>query len=148
MHHQNLSESTSRQSISFVIPCYKSPDTLIGMISDIDRYFDNDSFSLEIILVCDASPDDTWHRIQEAARRFPSVKGILLGKNYGQHQAILYGMCFTNGDLIVTMDDDGQHRVQSIKEMLKAMNPAVDLVYGNPRKRKHDAHRYFLSVAL
>jgi len=118
------------------------------MISDIDRYFDKKSFSLEIILVCDASPDDTWNRIQEAASRFPCVKGILLGKNYGQHQAILYGMYFTKGDLIVTMDDDGQHRVHSVKEMLKALNPAVDIVYGNPRRRKHDVHRYFLSLWL
>ncbi len=50
------------------------------------------SADFEIILVNDASPDDTWPRICALARRDSRVKGMNLSRNFGQHYAIAAGL--------------------------------------------------------
>ena len=46
----------------------------------------------EIILVNDASPDDTWTEIIKECSADPRVKGINLSRNFGQHYAISAGL--------------------------------------------------------
>ena len=51
----------------------------------------------ELILVNDASPDDTWEVIQDLAARHPQVVGIDLVANVGQFRAVLCGLEHARG---------------------------------------------------
>ena len=55
----------SKKLISFCIPCYRSEQTLEGVIREIEETMKKmASYSYEIILVNDGSPDNTWGKIR------------------------------------------------------------------------------------
>ena len=95
--------------ISFVIPCYRSEKTLPQVVGTIQETLKTrKDFDSEIILVNDASPDDTWGTIKSLCSSYDNVKGINLAKNSGQQAAIMAGLRHTKGDLVAVSDDDGQ----------------------------------------
>jgi glycosyltransferase involved in cell wall biosynthesis len=91
----------------------------------------------EIIFVEDSGGDGSWAIIAELARGDPRVRGIRLGRNYGQHNALLCGIRAARQDVIVTMDDDLQHPVSEIALLLAALDEHHDVVYGAPQAEQH-----------
>jgi hyaluronan synthase len=62
---------------------------------------------LEIIAVDDGSVDNTWHYIQCAAARHPSlVSTVHFGKNQGKRAALEAGFRRARGEILVTIDSD------------------------------------------
>ena len=68
----------------------------------------------EIILVNDASPDNSWQAIEAECKKNPEVKGLNLSRNFGQHYAITAGLRYTTGDWVIVMDCDLQDRPEDI----------------------------------
>jgi len=97
--------------------------------------------SFEIVLVNDGSVDGSWRRIVELAAAHPSVRGLELSRNFGQHNALLAGVRAARGDVIVTLDDDLQHPPEEIPKLLTQLGTGVDLVYGTPAVRQHKPWR-------
>jgi len=117
---------TDQNLISVVIPCYNSESSLGELVTGL---LDQNE-PCEVVLVNDASTDNTWFKIQALAAQFPDkVLGIDLIKNSGQHAAILIGVQHTKGDVIITMDDDLQHQPSDIVPMAKKVRDGADLVY-------------------
>ena len=99
------------QKISFVIPCYHSAQTVGNVVRDIvDTVLVRSEFQYEIILVNDNPPDDTWRVICEMCRNNPNIHGICFTKNFGQHAALMAGYRKVTGDIVVSLDDDGQKK--------------------------------------
>lgn len=95
--------------LSFVIPCYGSETTIEIVVSEIiDTLQKRPEYDFEIILVNDCSPDLVWERIRSLALSNPHITGINLAKNFGQHAALMAGYRQCTGDLIISLDDDGQ----------------------------------------
>ena len=95
--------------VSIVIPCYNSEHT-IGEVVDLcmEEFDKMDGYECEMILVNDFSRDGTFEAIRRAAEKYPNVTGISLAKNFGQHAAIMAGLHYVRGELVVGMDDDMQ----------------------------------------
>ena len=130
---------------SFVIPCYRSQGSINGVVGELLAEFKKEC--IEIILVCDASPDGTWDVLTALAKNHPNqVSAILLGRNAGQHNAILCGIRNAKGEIIVTMDDDGQHPIAAVRTVIAGLNSNVDLVYGLPMEERHGFYRNFTSI--
>lgn len=133
--------------ISFVIPCYKSREKLDELVVSILSTYSKSNF--EIILVCDdpdASTDSTWDRIKKLCQQSSKIRCFLLGKNYGQHMATLYGIQQSSGEIVVTMDDDGQHLTPEVSRLLNELEKGFDVVYGQARINEHGKIRNFLSI--
>ena len=96
--------------ISFVIPCYRSENTLAGVVGELkDKMATmSDEYSYEIILVNDDSPDGTYKVIEDLAAGADNIFGLSLARNFGQHAALMAGFHYVTGDMIVCLDDDGQ----------------------------------------
>jgi len=108
--------------ISFVIPCYRSEKTLPQVVGTIQETLKTrKDFDSEIILVNDASPDDTWGTIKSLCSSYDNVKGINLAKNCGQQAAIMAGLRHTKGDLVAVSDDDGQTPIETVFEFYDCM---------------------------
>ena len=108
--------------ISFVIPCYRSVKTLPKVVATIQETLKgHPDFDSEIILVNDASPDDTWGTIRSLCSEYGNVKGIDLAKNSGQQAAIMAGLRYTRGDLVAVSDDDGQTPIETVFEFYDEM---------------------------
>ena len=101
--------------LSFVIPCYNSEKTIGTVVEEIvDIVSKSTNAKYEIILVNDYSLDETWNVIKRIAKNFSNVIGINFSKNFGQHSALMAGYAKAEGDLIVSLDDDGQTPINGL----------------------------------
>lgn len=118
--------------ISFVIPCYRSANTIGNVLEEIKESMTKDvKYDYEVILVNDASPDNTYKVLEEIAQKDNHVTAINLAKNSGQASATMCGFSFATGDYIVCGDDDGQTpfcEVDKLKDKLESDN--YDVVCG------------------
>ena len=123
--------------ISVIIPVYNSYTFLEGLVNDIANSFSISKRTFEIILVDDGSRDNSWDVIKGIRSKNSNVKGFRLSKNYGQHKAIFCGLHNCSGEIIVTMDDDFEHPVNEIEEIVKQLqNSKDDIIYALPDKSK------------
>ena len=132
--------------ISFVIPCYGSEHTLADVVSEIKSVMElRPAVEYGVVLVCDHSPDNVGEVIERLCREDPShLRGLLLSRNFGQHAALMAGYARTDGDFVVSLDDDGQSPVEAIWELVDKMESAgLDVVYGSYAEKKHSVLRNF-----
>ncbi len=94
------------------------------------------NLTYEIVLVNDASPDNSWEKIKQECEKDPRVKGINLSRNFGQHYAITAGLCHAKGEVIVVMDCDLQDRPEEIPRLLEKLNEGFDAVLAQRVERK------------
>ncbi len=117
--------------LSFVIPCYRSENTIETVVQEIRDTVDTRSeFDYEIILVNDCSPDGVWQVIKRLAAEDTHIKGICLAKNFGQHCALMAGYAQTTGDYVISLDDDGQTPASETFKLVDKLEEGYDVVYG------------------
>ena len=116
------------RSVSVVIPVYRSTTSLIPLVNRLEEALVGCEF--EIILVDDGSPAATWEIAADLAKTHASVRAIRLGRNFGQHNALIAGIRSARHAVIVTMDDDLQNPPEEVPRLLAALGPSVDVVYG------------------
>lgn len=133
------------KKISFCIPCYKSEQTLPGVINEIKDTMNGmaDRYSYEIILVNDCSPDGTFDVIEKLSKENDNVFGIDLAKNFGQHSALMAGFHYVTGDILVCLDDDGQTPANEVGKLLDEIEAGQDVVYAKYDHKKHSLFRNF-----
>lgn len=123
--------------VSIVIPCYNSENTISKVVDlAVEEFAKLKEYECEFVLVNDYSKDKTWQAIVRLAEKYPNVKGVNLAKNFGQHNAIMAGLQYTEGDLIVGMDDDMQNHPSQIPQFLDKMQEGYDIVFGVFKQRK------------
>ena len=127
--------------ISFVIPCYKSALTIRQVVDEIKGTMENEEF--EIVLINDASPDNTFDVIRELCVENVYVIGINLNENFGQHAALMAGFHHVNGDIVVCLDDDGQTPANEAGKLITAILQGHDAVYARYEKKRHSRFRNF-----
>jgi len=123
--------------ISAVIPVYNELESLPSLLGELDPVLHATGRSYEVILVDDGSADGSGAWIEDRARRDPSVRGILLESNVGQSGALAAGLQHARGQIIVTLDADGQNDPVSIPLLLQALETA-DVVSGVRTPRADD----------
>ena len=130
--------------ISFVIPCYRSSQTLPGVIQEIkDTMKTLKGYEYEIVLVNDSSPDDTFCVIAGLCRENDNITGINLAKNFGQHAALMAGFHYVKGDIVVCLDDDGQTPACEVGSLLAGIGEGADVVYAKYNHKHHSGFRNF-----
>ncbi len=130
--------------VSFVIPCYRSENTLPAVIEEIRNIMETMAdYGHEIILVNDSSPDGTIHTIRDLCGKYSNITGIDLAKNFGQHAALMAGMRQAKGDIVVCLDDDGQTPADEVGKLLDKLDEGFDVVYASYGKKKHSLFRNF-----
>lgn len=130
------------KKISFVIPCYCSEHTIEHVVAEINHTMMTLSdYVYEIILVNDASPDQTFFVIKKICEEHTNIKGINLAKNFGQHAALLAGFHYVTGDIVVCLDDDGQTPAEEVGKLLVKLDEGYDVVYAKYGHKKHSLFR-------
>ena len=118
--------------VSFVIPCYRSENTVLAVVEEIEETMRGHSAdAFEIILVNDGSPDGVWQVIRRRACEDGHVTGVDLAKNFGQHCALMAGYHQARGDYIVSLDDDGQTPADRVFELLEALDRGYDVAFAS-----------------
>lgn len=126
-------------ALSIVVPVYRSAPILPLLVEKIGQEMRaaglSDSF--ELLLVNDASPDDSFQVIRKLAKEHHFVRGISLRRNFGQHNATMAGLNHARGDIVVVMDDDLQHPPEAIPRLIAALSEGNDVCYTRYLNRKH-----------
>jgi glycosyltransferase involved in cell wall biosynthesis len=86
----------------------------------------------EIIIVDDGSRDGT----AELLRSLDGAVVVTLGRNFGQTSALDAGIRVAGGDVIVTMDGDGQNDPADIPALVAKLDEGWDVVSGWRRERR------------
>ncbi len=130
---------------SFVIPCYRSENTITTVVEEIKSEMDakRPGDSYEIVLVNDCSPDGVWNVIEKLAETENNVIGINLAKNFGQHSALMAGYGKCSGEFVVSLDDDGQAPLDSLNDLITKLEEGFDVVYAYYRTVKQNLFRRF-----
>lgn len=132
--------------ISVAIPCYNSSKTLPFVVDEIKKSLsDKPGYDYEIVLVNDCSPDNTFEVINELCKNNPKIVGIDLSKNYGQASAQMTAINYVKGDIVVFMDDDGQHPANEIFKLINKIEEGYDLVYAHFANKKHSGFKRITS---
>ena len=122
--------------LSIVSPVYRAEQLLPELIRRIEVAVGTITSEFEIILVEDASPDQSWEVIEQIASQNPRVKGIKLSRNFGQHYAITAGLDAAKGDWVVVMDCDLQDRPEEIPALLAKALEGFDVVLARRANRQ------------
>lgn len=128
-----------KADISIVIPVFNEEAAIVSVHDELRRLFPstNATQSVEIIYVNDGSTDDTL----KVLKGLSDIVVIDLSRNYGQGAALDAGIKAASGDIVVTMDGDGQNDPSDIPKLLNALakNPHVDVIAGWRMHRKDKA---------
>lgn len=131
--------------VSFVIPCFRSEQTIGHVIEEIRQTMQADlpAYSFEIILVNDGSPDNVMGVIREYSEKYDNITGICLARNFGQHAALMAGFRHVTGDIVICLDDDGQTPPSEAGKFVREIEAGRDVVYARYANKKHSAFRNF-----
>jgi len=125
--HPSVSSVQKSKEIltSVIIPLYNEENSIKDVINRIPNHR-----SYEIIIVDDGSTDNSLRRIKEIENK--EIRVIQHGKNRGYGASILTGFENAIGDIIVTMDSDGQHNPEDIPTLIKPIiKNQADFVVGS-----------------
>lgn len=130
--------------VSFVIPCYRSAQTIRNVVKEIDAAMGElSAYTYEIVLVNDCSPDDTYEVIRGLCKERNDICGISLAKNFGQHAALMAGFHYAHGDVVICLDDDGQTPAAEAGKLLAKIEEGYDVVYAKYAQKRHSGFRNF-----
>lgn len=132
------------KTISFVIPCYHSEQTLAGVVKEIEETMTGlPAYAYEIIMVNDGSGKETWDVICSLCEGRKGRIGMDLARNFGQHAALMAGIRAAKGDIVVCLDDDGQTPADEVGKLLAAIEDGADVAYASYEHKEHSAFRNF-----
>ncbi len=125
-----MSENTApaKPTISIILPAKNEAQNLHRLLPALCEQF-SDS---EIIVVNDGSTDNT----AGVCAGYP-VTVVSHPYSMGNGAAVKTGARTANGDLLVFMDADGQHRVEDIPRLLEKLEEGYEMVVG---ARQVDTH--------
>lgn len=122
--------------ISVVSPVYRADKIVQELVKQVKENLLTITEDFEIILVNDASPDNSWVAIETECKKDKRVKGINLSRNFGQHYAITAGLSYAKGEWVVVMDCDLQDRPDEIPNLYKKAMEGWDIVFAQRKERK------------
>ena len=127
-----------------IIPCYKSSMTIRKVVEEtMEQFKEMNRGEVEFVLVDDCSPDHgaTVAQLRSLVEDYPNVRAVELAKNGGQHNASMAGLNYARGDLIISMDDDGQTSPTQLPKLLDEIMKGYDIVYGYYPHKQHSGFR-------
>jgi glycosyltransferase involved in cell wall biosynthesis len=127
--------------LSVVVPVYNEQGNCRKLHREILAVVRTITKNYEIIFVNDNSKDGTL----EELKTLKPVVIVNLGRNTGQSAALKAGFDHATGDIIVSMDGDGQNDPRDIPRLLKELNKGYDVVSGWRKNRKDTAFKRLTS---
>jgi glycosyltransferase involved in cell wall biosynthesis len=136
---------TGAVAISVVVPVKDEAGNVGPLAREIAAALKGKSH--EIIFIDDGSADSTAQALAGMKEEIPELRVLRHGRNLGQSRSIRTGVKAAKGEIIVTLDGDGQNDPADIPRLLDALSadPELGMVSGIRVKRKDTASRRLAS---
>ncbi len=125
--------------LSIVIPVYNGEKTIQKLVNELKIHLQYITY--EVILVNDGSKDNSEKVCLEIAESEKNITFISLRKNKGEHNAVLCGLNFCNGNYVAIIDDDFQNPPEEIIKLYKEAQKGFDVVYSKYNQKQHSFFR-------
>jgi glycosyltransferase involved in cell wall biosynthesis len=116
--------------LSVVICVYNEAGNIGPLLEETVQAVSRLGRSYEIVVVDDGSSDGTRDELKKLRERFAEMRVVLFRRNFGQTAALAAGIQNARGDVVVTMDGDGENDPADIPRMLEKLEPGIDMVCG------------------
>jgi glycosyltransferase involved in cell wall biosynthesis len=123
--------------VSVVVPVFRSAALLPSLVQRLKSTLDAQARPWELILVDDASPDESYPVMQQLRAADPRIRIVQLARNHGQQHATLCGLNYARGDEVVTIDDDLQNPPEEIAPLLAKLREGHAAVIGRITDKRH-----------
>jgi glycosyltransferase involved in cell wall biosynthesis len=115
--------------LTIIIPCYNEEKNIPSVIPDILDFCTKEGYKL--IVVNDGSKDNSLQLLKEYEKQ-PNFTLVYHKINRGYGGAIKSGIEACDTEFLITMDSDGQHRVEDVKNLFSVItNSDADMVIGS-----------------
>jgi glycosyltransferase involved in cell wall biosynthesis len=121
-----MSPKRKKQSVDLVIPVFNEAGVVEQTHAHIRAVIDNLPYAFAFYYVDDGSDDGTPDSLKSLGDA--RVQVLELSRNFGHQAALTAGMDATTGDIVITMDGDGQHPPEMIAEMIRLVEQGYDVV--------------------
>ena len=128
--------------VSIVLPCYNEQDHVVAEVERICEAMDASGYDYELVAYDDASTDDTFARLREAAPRFPHLQVVHFDRNGGAGTVRRIGTQRARGEIVVWTDADMTYPNERIPELVQMLDkdPTLDQVVG-ARTTEEGSHK-------
>ncbi len=114
-----------------IVPIYNEEGNITKLDKEIKQVM-NKLGTFELIYVNDSSKDESLKEL----KTLKGIKIITLNRNYGQATALNAGFAEARGDLVISLDGDGQNDPADIPLLLKKLHEEdLDVVAGWRKNR-------------
>ncbi|MEK1890879.1 MAG: glycosyltransferase family 2 protein [Phyllobacterium sp.] len=126
----------SNPAITIVIPCRNEAANLAFLLDEVDAAMDGRSY--EVIVVDDGSTDTTGDVLAGRINVGKPLRHVRHDKSAGQSAAVRSGVFAARGDIVVTMDGDGQNNPAYLPQLADALlnaGSSIGIAAGQRLKR-------------
>jgi glycosyltransferase involved in cell wall biosynthesis len=115
--------------MSVVLPAFNEALNLQWLLPELCTQLQGMAQRIELLVIDDGSSDDTALLVHGLIQQGLPVRLLRLSRNFGKEAALSAGLDAADGDVVITMDSDGQHPIATLLEMLPAWRAGYDVVY-------------------
>ncbi len=126
-----------QKDVSIIIPVKNEAENIPILAGEIVAAMGKTSFSWECVWVDDGSTDDTLTEIKRLHYADSRHRYLSLAWNFGQSAAMMTGFKNALGNILVTIDGDGQNDPEDIPAVVdRLIADRADMVNGLRKNRK------------
>jgi len=143
------SERESKPSVAVAIPAYNEADGIGGFLKEIDRALGPHASSLHLIVVDDASTDNTGEVVEAARPELSATVELITNPgNLGHGPSLMQGYqraLALDPDYVLQVDGDGQFHGSDLRRVLVLLNDDAHAVSGVRRFRQDPWFRMIMT---
>jgi glycosyltransferase involved in cell wall biosynthesis len=133
---------TAPVHLSAVAPCFDEADGIEAVVRAWDALLERQPYRSEIVLCDDGSCDATPAILARLQAELPRLVVVTLAQNGGYGRALSAAIAASRGDVIVTLDSDGQFDLADGLELARRLEEGgFDCVTGYRRRKADSALR-------
>lgn len=117
--------------LSVIIPAYKEAKRIPETLKKVSNYLKKQSYSYEIVVVNDGSPDNTAQVVRNLSESIDNLRLVDNKENHGKGYVVRQGLVEAKGDYRVFMDADNSTSVNHIERMFPQFEKGFDVVIGS-----------------
>jgi polyisoprenyl-phosphate glycosyltransferase len=121
-----MSPNQRNPSVDLVIPVFNEAGVVEQTHARICAVIEALPYNFTIYYVDDGSTDATIGSLESL--KDTRVQVLALSRNFGHQAALTAGMDASQGDIVITMDGDGQHPPEMIPQMIDLVRQGYDVV--------------------
>lgn len=130
--------------VSIVIPFLNEAPNLKPLCEELKAALDPMGKSYEVLFIDDGSTDEGVQVLDDFRSEMPQIKVVSFRRNFGQTAAMVAGLDYSQGEIVVTLDADRQNDPADIPAMIAKVEEGYDMACG----WRHDRQDTFLSRKL